>query len=244
MLGCSSKTSLRAGPRRQKAAVLVLNLTWGAQLIVSIILTALDSWYLSALHSSLHPHPQQAHTTSQCHFSLESMEGGGGERSQASGCRLTRDGGQVWPEDTGSCAETAQGCVAAPTLEDEGSRGHRSLILSTSLCPCCILFGGLQWVFIAACGLSLIAASRGYSLVALCGLLIAMTSLVAEHELQSVQASVVVACGLSHCGTRAQLALCRWNPPRPGIEPASLALVGGFSPIGPQPQESPFCLCF
>ena len=125
----------------------------------------------------------------------------GGERSQASGCRLTRDGGQVWPEDTGSCAETAQGCVAAPALEDEGSRGHRSLILSTSLCPCCILFGGLQWVFIAACRLSLIAASRGYSLVALCGLLIAMTSLVAEHELQSVQASVVVACGLSHCGS-------------------------------------------
>lgn len=39
-----------------EAAVLVPNLTWGAQLIVSIILTVLDSRYLSALHSSL-PHP-------------------------------------------------------------------------------------------------------------------------------------------------------------------------------------------
>ena len=168
-------------------------------------------------------------------------EGGGG-RSQASGCQLTRDGGQVWPEDAGSCAGTAQGRIATPALEDEGSRGHRSLICSTSLCPCRV--GGLHSVFIAACGLSLIAASRGYSLVALCGLLIAMTSLVAEHELRSVRVSVVVACGLSCCGTRAQLPLGRWNPPRPGIEPASLALVGGFSTIGPQPEESPFCLCF
>ena len=36
----------------------------------------------------------------------------------------------------------------------------------------------LCWVFIAACGLSLVAASRGYSLVAVWGLLIAMASFV------------------------------------------------------------------
>ena len=73
-------------------------------------------------------------------------EGGGG-RSQASGCQLTRDGGQVWPEDAGSCAGTAQGRIATPALEDEGSRGHRSFICSTSLCPCRV--GGLHSVFTA-----------------------------------------------------------------------------------------------
>ena len=40
----------------------------------------------------------------------------------------------------------------------------------------------LPWVFIAACGLSLVAVSRGYS-VAVHGLLIAVASLVAEHGL-------------------------------------------------------------
>ena len=35
----------------------------------------------------------------------------------------------------------------------------------------------------AACGLSLVALSWGYSLVAVCGLLIAVASLVAEHRL-------------------------------------------------------------
>ena len=41
----------------------------------------------------------------------------------------------------------------------------------------------LHWVFMAACGLSLVVASRGYSLVAVCRLLIAVASLVAEHGL-------------------------------------------------------------
>ena len=40
----------------------------------------------------------------------------------------------------------------------------------------------LCWVFVAACGLSLVAASGGYS-VAVRGLLIAVASLVAEHRL-------------------------------------------------------------
>ena len=41
----------------------------------------------------------------------------------------------------------------------------------------------LLWVLVAACGLSLVAASRGYSLDAVFGLLIAVASLVAEHRL-------------------------------------------------------------
>ena len=37
-------------------------------------------------------------------------------------------------------------------------------------------------MFVAACRLSLVVASRGYS-VAVCGLLIAVASLVAEHRI-------------------------------------------------------------
>ena len=40
----------------------------------------------------------------------------------------------------------------------------------------------LRWVFVAARRLSLVAASGGYSVV-VCGLLIAVPSLVAEHRL-------------------------------------------------------------
>ena len=50
-------------------------------------------------------------------------------------------------------------------------------------------------------GFSLVAASRGYSLVALFRLLIAVASSVAEHGLQGLQASVAVACGLSGRGS-------------------------------------------
>ena len=42
----------------------------------------------------------------------------------------------------------------------------------------------LHWVFVAA-GFSLVAVSRGYSLVAMHGLLITAASLVAEHGLSS-----------------------------------------------------------
>ena len=40
-------------------------------------------------------------------------------------------------------------------------------------------------------------ASGGYSPAGVCGMLIAVASLVAEHRLQGAQASVAVACGLS-----------------------------------------------
>ena len=43
-----------------------------------------------------------------------------------------------------------------------------------------------------------------------------------------VRASVVVACGLSNCGARAQLPCSMWDPPRPGLKPLSPALAGRF----------------
>ena len=44
----------------------------------------------------------------------------------------------------------------------------------------------LCWVFVAVCGLSPVAESRGYALVAVCRLLTTVASLVSEHRLQSV----------------------------------------------------------
>ena len=45
------------------------------------------------------------------------------------------------------------------------------------------LFFWLQWVFIATLGLSVVAASVGYSLVAVLRLIIVVTSLVAAYRL-------------------------------------------------------------
>ena len=56
---------------------------------------------------------------------------------------------------------------------------------------------GLHWGFVAACGLSLVAESGGYSLVVVLWLLIAVAPLVMEHRLSGVWVSVVVVCGLS-----------------------------------------------
>ena len=51
------------------------------------------------------------------------------------------------------------------------------------LCMYVCMYVWLHWVFIAARGLSLAAASRGYSFVAVHRLLIVVASLVAEHGL-------------------------------------------------------------
>ena len=89
-----------------------------------------------------------------------------------------------------------------------------------------LLFG----VFVHAHGLSLVV-SKGYSLVAVCGLFIVVASLVEEYGpwssalgFQSM-GSVVVAYK--------QLLHGMWNLPGPGIEPASPALAGRFLPTVP-----------
>ena len=51
------------------------------------------------------------------------------------------------------------------------------------------------------CWLSRVGASRGYSLVAVCGLLIAVASLVAEHGLEAMWASVFAARGFYSTGS-------------------------------------------
>ena len=68
----------------------------------------------------------------------------------------------------------------------------------------------------------------------------AVTSLVAEHGLQHIWATVIAACGLSSCGswflehrlssggTQASLLCGMWDLPTPGITLMSPALAGGF----------------
>ena len=55
---------------------------------------------------------------------------------------------------------------------------------------------GCAWVFIAVCGLSLTAMSRGDSLVGVLRLLTVVVSLVVEHRLWAHKLSCSVACGI------------------------------------------------
>ena len=61
--------------------------------------------------------------------------------------------------------------------------------------------------------------------IAVRGPLTIVASLVAEHRLQTRR--------LSNCGSRAQLLRGMWDLPRPGLEPVSPALAGGFSATAP-----------
>ena len=71
----------------------------------------------------------------------------------------------------------------------------------------------------------------GYSLVAVHGLLIAVVSLVVEHEFQWVWLEGSVAQGFRcFSGT--------WNLPGPGTEPISHALAGRFLISGPAGKPS------
>ena len=77
------------------------------------------------------------------------------------------------------------------------------------------------------------------------GLLIAGAPPVADHGALGAWASVVVAHGLSSCGSwalehrlsscgaQAQLPHGMWDPPGPGLEPVSPALAGGLSATEP-----------
>ena len=85
---------------------------------------------------------------------------------------------------------------------------------------------------------------RGLLLVAVCGLPTVVASRCGARAL-GTQASVVVACGLSSCGSwalelrlsscsaRAPLLRDMWDPPRPGLEPMSPALAGSFPTTAP-----------
>ena len=56
-------------------------------------------------------------------------------------------------------------------------------------------------MFLAACRLSLVAASRGYLLVEVCGLLIMMASIVMEHGLSASSDGKEFACNVGDLGS-------------------------------------------
>ena len=73
---------------------------------------------------------------------------------------------------------------------------------------------------------------RGPLFIAVRRSLTVAASLVAEHRLQTRR--------LSNCGSRAYLLRGMWDLPRPGLEPLSPALAGGFSTTVPpgKPRKS------
>ena len=66
---------------------------------------------------------------------------------------------------------------------------------------------------------------QGPLFIAVRGPLTVAASLVAEHRLQTRR--------LSSCGSWDQLPRGMWDPPRPGLEPASPALAGRLSTTAP-----------
>ena len=127
-----------------------------------------------------------------------------------------------------------------------------SLFLSSHFLFYIIVF---IYLFLAVLGLhcclgfSSLVASRGYSLLAVLGLLILLASLLAEHGLYSTQASVVAAPGLQSTGStavahgfRTQLVRNRWDHLGSGIEPVFPALASRFSTT--EPSGNPFAVIF
>ena len=120
------------------------------------------------------------------------------------------------------------------TLSRNCTHGSAVRALCPSLSRCLLLLlvlftcFWLHWACVAARELSLVAASRGYSLVAAYRLRIAVASLVAEHRLRV----------FTRYSARASLPRSMWNLPRSGIEPGSPALAGGFLTTRP-PGKSP-----
>ena len=98
---------------------------------------------------------------------------------------------------------------------------------------------------VAARGLFSSCGEPGLLFIEVRGFLIAVSSLICGAWAVGVRASVVVArglssCGsqalerrLSRCGARAQLLHGAWDLPGPGLEPVSPALAGGFLTTAP-----------
>ena len=76
---------------------------------------------------------------------------------------------------------------------------------------------------------------QGPLFIAVHGPVTVAASLVAEHRLQARR--------LSNCGSRVQLLRGMWDLPRPGLEPMSPALAGGFSTIAP-PGKPPALISY
>ena len=107
-----------------------------------------------------------------------------------------------------------------------------------------IYYFWLHWVFTAACGLSLVAASGGYSSLWCASFslqwLLLLWSTGSRHARFSSCGSQAPERRLSSCGAWAQLLRGMWDLPGPGLEPTSPALAGGLSITAPPGKPQPF----
>ena len=105
----------------------------------------------------------------------------------------------------------------------------------------------LRWVFVAARGPSPVVVSGGHSSLRCSGLsllwLLLLQSTGSRHVGFSSCGSRAPERRLSSCSTWAQLLRGMWGPPRPGIEPVSLALAGRFLTTVPpgKPRQESIC---
>ena len=112
-----------------------------------------------------------------------------------------------------------------------------------------LIYFWLRRVFTALCGLSLVAGSGGCSWLRGTGfslwwplLLLGVgtwPSVVAAQGLSSCSPQALELRLSSYCRPRASLVLGMWDLPRPGLEPMSLALAGGFLTTGPPGKSLP-----
>ena len=90
----------------------------------------------------------------------------------------------------------------------------------------------LCWVFVAACRLSLVVASRGYPSLQCVGFslrwLLLLRSMGSRCKSFSSCGLWAIECRLSSCGSRASLLRGMWDLPGPGSEPMSPELAGIF----------------
>ena len=90
----------------------------------------------------------------------------------------------------------------------------------------------LRWVFVAACRLSLVAASGGYSSLWCAGFsllwLLLLRSTGSRHAGFSSCGSRAPERNLSSCDSWAKLLCGMWHLPGLGLKPVSPALAGGF----------------
>ena len=95
----------------------------------------------------------------------------------------------------------------------------------------------LCWIFVAACGLSLVAASGAHSSLRCAGFslrwLLLLWSTGSRRAGFSSCGSQALERRLSSCGAWAQLLRGMWDLPGPGLEPVSPALAGGFLTTAP-----------
>ena len=110
---------------------------------------------------------------------------------------------------------------------DEINMDHEYFLF---MCVCMYLW--LRWLFVAACGLSLVVASGVYSSSRCAGFSLRWLLLLWSTGSRAAGFSScglrALECRLSSCGTRAQLLCGMWDLPGPGLEPVSPALAGGF----------------